>query len=88
MMTYIIIKQILWLREPLGSADVAGAVQAEWARRWTSDTTMTALFVKQNNKKDDNIKTAIAFMSNTRRTVTLPQIALCVNSLRRRRSGG
>jgi len=57
MMTYITIKQILWLREPLGSADVARAVQAEWARRWTSDTTMTALSVKQNNKKDDNIKT-------------------------------
>jgi len=88
MMTYITIKQILWLREPLGSADVAGAVQAEWARRWTSDTTMTALSVKQNNKKDDNIKTRNRIYEQHKAHGHTTEIALCVNSLRRRRSGG
>jgi len=46
------------VREPLRSADVAGAVHAEWARRKINDTTI-ALFVKRNNKNDNKTRNRI-----------------------------
>ena len=49
---------------------------------------MTALSVKQNNKKDDNIKTRNRIYEQHKAHGHTTEIALCVNSLRRRRSGG
>jgi len=45
--SFATIQQNLWLRSPLSSAEVAGAVQAEWARRKISDSSSGALVSKQ-----------------------------------------
>ena len=46
--SFATLKQTMWLREPITSAAVAGAVQAEWSRRQT-DSGM-ALLAKFNSK--------------------------------------
>ena len=45
--TFATLKQTMWLREPITSAAVAGAVQAEWSRRQTDNG--TALLAKYNS---------------------------------------
>ena len=81
--SFAIIKQNLWLRALLRSANVAGAVQAG-ARRKTNDTTI-ALFVKRNNNKNDN-KTSNRILQliaiKTRHMVTPPMIVSGANGWR------
>ena len=49
------LKQTLWLRPPLTSAEVASAVQAEWARRQTDSGAGNALYSSSKfNKKGNN----------------------------------
>ena len=55
--SYSTLQQTMWMQEHLDSSTVAGAVQAEWARRQTSQS--TALYVKQgynNNKRYNPLK--------------------------------
>ncbi len=80
--SFAIIKQNLWLRALLRSANVAGAVQAG-ARRKTNDTTI-ALFVKRNNNKNDN-KTSnriLQLIAIKTRHVTPPMIVSGANGWR------
>jgi len=56
--SFVTIKQNLWLRDDLNSSSVQAAIQAEWARRQSTDTMSSALVVnrgkhnKNTNKGD------------------------------------
>jgi len=52
--SFATIQQNLWLRSPLSSAEVAGAIQAEWARRKLTDESSNALFAKQKQSTRPN----------------------------------
>jgi transposase InsO family protein len=45
--SYSTLQQTMWMQEDLNSATVAGAVQAEWARRQANNS--TALYARTNN---------------------------------------
>ena len=49
--SFTTLKQSFWLHEPLKSASVAGAVQAEWSRRQTDKQTSNVLIAKQSSNK-------------------------------------
>ena len=53
--SYNTLKQSLWLRSPLTSAEVAGSVQAEWSRRQSEEQVGTALWTnKQQFRRPGN----------------------------------
>lgn len=51
--SFATLKQTMWLRSPLTSAEVAGGVSAEWARRRAGEAS-GALFARQRFRNNNN----------------------------------
>ncbi len=54
--SYTTVKQNLWLRSPLTSAEVVGGVQAEWARRKTSHNSGALIAIQQQGSRKSREK--------------------------------
>jgi len=70
--SFATIQQNLWLRSPLSSAKVAGAIQAEWARRKISDDPLGALVARQGFASEEISTTTRTSYSDPTNLPTAP----------------